>query len=56
MQKKTLFTLLAMLTMLAISMPALSIELPTDATPVFEIRQQRIRHHLNTTNCSRRMA
>ena len=36
MQKKTLFTLLAMLTMLAISMPALSIELPDGATPVFE--------------------
>ncbi len=35
MQKKTLFTLLAMVAMLAISMPAQSIMLPTDATPVF---------------------
>ena len=36
MQKKTLFALLAMLTMLAISVPAFSIELPQGATPTFE--------------------
>lgn len=35
MQKKTLFAMLAGLAMLAISMPALSIELPKDATPTF---------------------
>ncbi len=36
MQKKTLFALLAMLAMLAISVPAFSIELPQGATPTFE--------------------
>ena len=46
MQKKTLFAVLAML---AISMPVLSIELPEDATPTFEKSPPPMHHRINST-------